>query len=172
MSKLDIKESIEIDTPAEKAWEIIGPNFVNIGDWGRGISRSWENDDIPTSIDGAPAGGRFCDLGKFGTADEKIVHYNEQQREISWTASISKMPGFLNNLQNELKVEEVNEDTCKVTTNITAELKGLGGLFMGGMIKKNFSKLLKGFVKDWKTYAETGEVSETKKRELAILSAE
>ena len=171
MSKLDVKESIEIDTPAAKAWEIIGPNFVNIADWGRGVSKSWKNDEASSLIEGAPAGGRFCDVGKFGIADEKIIHYSEQRREISWSARISKMPGFVKNLQNELKVEKINEDTCRVTTNITADLKGIGGLLMGGMIKKNMRKLLKGFVKDWKTYAETGEVSETKKREMSNLKA-
>ena len=70
-------------------------------------------------------------------------------------------------MQNELKVETITEDTCRVSTNITADLTGIGGFFMGGMIKRNMNKLLKGFVKDWKTYAETGKVSETKKRELA-----
>ena len=43
MGKLDIKETIEINTSAEKAWEIIGPNFLNIADWGRGMSKSWHN---------------------------------------------------------------------------------------------------------------------------------
>ena len=169
MGKIDIKESIEINTPAAKAWEIIGPNFVNIGDWGRGINKSWKNDKIAISIQGAPAAGRFCDLGKFGTADEKIVHYSVDNKEVSWSASIDKMPRFLQNLKNDLKVEIISESSCRVTTNITADLKGIGGFFMGGMMKRNFAKLLKGFVKDWKTYTETGEVSETKKRELAKL---
>ncbi len=169
MVKLDIKESIEINTPSAKAWDIIGPNFANIGDWGRGINKSWKNEDVKISIEGAPAGGRFCDLGKFGFADEKIIHYNEQNKEISWIASISKMPSFVKNLENELKVETISEDTGRVTTNISANLTGIGGFIMGGMMKKNMNKLLKGFVKDWKTYAETGEVSETKKRENAKL---
>jgi hypothetical protein len=38
---------------------------------------------------------------------------------------------------------------------------------LGGPIKNNFTKLLKGFVKDWKVYCETGLVSDTKKRELS-----
>ena len=169
MGKLDIKESIEIKTPSAKAWDIIGPNFINIGDWGRGVSKSWKNEDLATSIEGAPAGGRFCELGKFGVADEKIIGYSDQNKEISWSASISKMPGFLKNLQNELKVEVIDENTCRVSTNITADLSGIGGFLMGGMMKKNMTKLIKGFVKDWKIYAETGEVSETKKLELAKL---
>lgn len=169
MGQIDIKASIEINTPSAKAWDIIGPNFVNIADWGRGVNKSWKNDDVSTSIEGVPVGGRFCDLGGFGIADEKIIHYSEQQMEISWSAKISKMPGFVKNLQNALVVEPITVNTCRVTTNITADLTGIGGYFMGGMIKKNMNKLVKGFVKDWKTYAETGEVSETKKRELVKL---
>lgn len=167
MGKIDIKESIEINTSAEKAWGIIGPNFLQIADWGRGISKSWNNDSVSSTFEGAPAGGRFCDLGKFGIADERILHYSNSQMEITWSAGSDKLPGFLKNLQNALKVEKVDENTCKVSTNITANLTGLGGMFLGGPIKKNFGKLLKGFVKDWKTFAETGEVSETKRREIA-----
>ena len=167
MGKIDVKESMEVNTASSKAWNIIGPNFVNIGVWGRGVSKSWVNEDIPNSIEGAPAGGRVCDVAKFGLAKEKIIHYNEQNKEISWSAVISKMPGFVKNLQNELKVESISDKTCRVSTHITADLTGIGGFFMGGMLKKNMSKLVKGFVKDWKIYAETGEVSETKKRELA-----
>lgn len=164
--KIDIKESIEVNTPADKAWEIIGPNFLNIGDWGRGIKRSWNNQEVKATFKGAPAGGRFCDLGKMGIAEERILHYDQAKREITWSAKSDKIPGFIKNLQNVLKVEVVNDDTCKVYTNITADASGIGGLLMGGMIKKNFNKLLKGFVKDWKCYTESGEVSETKKREL------
>ena len=172
MGKLDIKESIEIKTSAEKAWEIIEPNFLNIADWGRGISKSWNNNSVPATLEGAPAGGRFCDLGKFGIVDERILHYNDVQKEITWSASSEKLPGFLVGLQNELKVVEIDENTCQVTTNITAELTGIRGLLLGVPIKINFTKLLKGFVKDWKTYAETGEVSETKKREIAKFEKE
>jgi len=167
MAKIDIKESIEINSSAAKAWEIIGPNFVNIGTWGRGINKSWENEALKTKIEGAPAGGRYCDVEGFGLADEQIIHYSEQHKEISWNASVSKMPDFVKNLQNQLKVEPISENTCRVTTNITADLTGISGFIMGGIIKNNMIKLVKGFVKDWKTYAETGEVSDTKKRELA-----
>ena len=170
MGKLDIKESIEIETSAKKAWEIIGPNFLNIADWGRGISRSWNNDSVSVTIEGAPAGGRFCDLGKFGITDERIIHYSDEQKEITWSASSEKLPGFLVGLQNALKVESIDDNSCRVTTNITANLTGVRGLLLGTPITNNFKKLLRGFVKDWKTYAETKQVSETKKREISKYS--
>ena len=44
------------------------------------------------------------------------------------------------------------------------------GFLMGFMLKKNFTKLIRGFLNDWKTYAETGEVSKTKKREIEKIS--
>ena len=167
MRKLDIKGLIEINTSAERAWEIIGPNFLNIADWGPGVNKSWNNKSVPATFEGAPAGGRFCDLGKFGKADERIVHYDQAQKEITWSAKIDKMPSFLVDLQNALKVEGINTNSCRVSTNITANLTGLRGMLLGIPIKNNFTKLLKGFVKDWKTYAETGEVSESKKREVS-----
>lgn len=164
--KIDIKESIEVNATADKAWEVIGPRFLHIGDWGRGVQKSWNNEAIKATIEGAPAGGRFCDLGKLGIAEESILHYDIASKEITWSAKSEKIPGFIKQLQNALKVEVINDTTCVIHTNITANATGLGGLLMGGMIKKNFGKLLKGFVKDWKCYAETGEVSDTKKREL------
>lgn len=169
MGKLDIKESIEINVSADRAWEIIGPNFLNIADWGPGVNKSWNNESVPATFEGAPAGGRFCDLGKFGKADERIVHYDQVQKEISWSAKIDKMPSFLVGLQNALKVEEISKDSCRVSTNITANLTGFRGVLLSIPIKNNFTKLIKGFVKDWKIYAETGEVSESKKREILNL---
>ncbi len=169
MGKLNIKQSIEINTSADIAWKIIGPNFLNIADWGPGINKSWNNESVPVTFEGAPAGGRFCDLGNFGKADERIVHYDQVQKEITWSAKIDKMPSFLVDLQNALKVESISENSCRVSTNITADLKGLRGMFLSIPLKSNFTKLQKRFLKDWKTYAETGEVSETKKREIAKL---
>lgn len=169
MKKLDIKGSIEMKTSSEKAWEIIGPNFLNIADWGPGISKSWNNESVPATFEGAPAGGRFCDVGKFGKADERIVHYDQAQKEITWSAKIDKMPSFLVDLQNALRVESISENSCRVSTNITANLKGLRGIFLSIPLKSNFTKLQKRLLKDWKTYAETGELSESKKREMAKL---
>lgn len=167
MSKLNVKASTEVNTNAEKAWKIIGPGFLHIEDWGRGIGRSWNNEAIAIAHLGAPAGGRFCDLGKLGIAEERILHYSDAQMEITWSAKSDKLPGFLKDLQNALRVEPTGENSCRVHTNITADLTGVVGLVLGGPIKSNFGKLLKGFVKDWKTFAETGEASDTKKRELA-----
>jgi len=166
MGKLDIIQSLEIKTNAEKAWEIIGPNFINIGDWGRGIYKSWKNEDAAQDFSDAPSGGRFCDVAGFGKFDERIIHFDATKYEISWSAMGEKLPKFISDLQNELKVEAIDKTSCRITTHITANLSGLKGLLFGSVIKKNFSKTINGFLKDWKAYAETGQVSEAKQREI------
>lgn len=166
MGKLSVKDSVEINAPADKAWEIIGPNFLNISDWGSGILKSWNNEKAPIAIEGAPAGGRFCDLGKYGIFEENLIHYAPAKREVAWTAKSDKLPGFIKNIQNALQVEAIDEENCRVSTNITAEATGIAGLLTGGIVRKNFARQLKGFLQDWKAYAETGEVSGAKKRQM------
>jgi len=166
MGKLDIRQSIEVNTTTEKAWEIVGPNFLRIEEWGRGINKSWKNDDAQQKFTDAPAGGRFCEVSGFGTFDERIVHYDTVNTQIAWSATGAKLPKFVSGLKNELSVEKIDENNCRISSNVTADFSGLFGLIMGPLMKKNFSKTLYGFLNDWKTYAETGKVSETKSKEL------
>ena len=139
MGKLDIKQSTEVNASASKAWEIIGPNFVNISDWGRGISKSWKNDSAQQNFADAPAGGRYCDVSGFGKFDERIIHFDSGNHEISWSATGEKLPGFVSDLQNALSVQTIDENSCRITSNITANLGGIQGFFLGPIMKKNFS---------------------------------
>lgn len=166
MKKLNIKKSIEINTNVAKTWNIIGPNFINIADWARGVDKSWKNDSAPKVFDSAPTGGRYCDVKGFGKFDEQITHYAEQKHEISWTAKGEKLPKFLSGLKNELSIEELDENNCRVNSHISANLSGIGGFLMRSMMKANFTKTISGFLKDWKVYAETGKASDFKQAEL------
>jgi hypothetical protein len=166
MSKLDIKKTIEIKTNASKTWDVIGPNFLNISDWARGVYKSWNNESVKKIKDNAPTGGRYCDLAKFGKFDEKITHFNQEKYEITWSATGEKLPKFISGLQNAFNVEKIDEYRCKITANISANLNGVIGFLMSSVLKKNFSKTVDGLLHDLKTYAETGQVSETKQKEL------
>ncbi|NRA11986.1 MAG: SRPBCC family protein [Crocinitomicaceae bacterium] len=167
MKKLNVNHSIEINTSSDKAWDIIGPNFINISVWARGINRSWENKNVSKKYTNAPTGGRFCEVPGLGDLDERIIHFDELKQEISWSAASKKLPAFVSGIQNPLKVENINDSTCRVSSNISANASGIGGLLLGGMMKKNFTKAIHGFMKYLKAYAETGEISDVKKRELA-----
>jgi hypothetical protein len=167
MGKLDISKTAEINVNPSKAWEVIGPNFLNIADWGRGIKKSWNNESAKKTFEDAPAGGRFCDVTGFGKFDERIIHYESEKLEITWSATGEKLPSFISGLQNALHVEQIDENSCRINAHITADLNGIKGTLMGPMLKKNFSKTVEGFLKDWKEYAETGHVSGAKQKELA-----
>ncbi len=169
MGSLNSVQTLEVHADAETAWEIVGPNFLNIADWGRGVTKSWDNDLVVNSFAEAPAGGRYCDVAGFGRFDERIMHYDALRYQISWSATGKKLPGFISNLKNDISVEVTSENSCEIRSNITADLNGILGFFLGGLIKRNFTKAISGFLKDWKAYAETGEVSETKRRELERL---
>ena len=171
MGKLEIKNSFEVNANAGKAWQIVGPNFVNIADWARGIKKSWENESAQKSDQDAPAGGRYCDLGSFGIFDEKILHFDEDKHEITWNAYGEKLPKFVSGLQNAITVETIDSNKSRITSNLSADLHGLSGFFMGNLIKKNFAKQIKVFMSDWKTYAETGQISDKKQREISKTSA-
>ncbi len=131
MKPLNIKKELIVRTHVEKAWEIIGPNFANIADWARGVDKSWENTNVPNTFPDAPIGGRYCDVKGFGKFDERIVHYNVNKHEISWSAQAEKIPSFVSNLTNVITVTAIDETSCRITTSLHAQLSGILGFLMG-----------------------------------------
>ena len=165
MRLIHIKASKEAHASAQRTWEIIGPEFLNISNWSRGIYRSWNNEKVPNRINGAPAGGRYTFLGKYGTADERIIHYDEQNMEITWNARLRFLPNFVSGIRHALKVREIDNNLCLLSNTITVEANSYAAL----LLKKRFENQCRDgsdkFLIDWATYAETGEVSEAKKLE-------
>ena len=166
MKMLDVKLSKEINTSAEKVWDILGTNFLTISEWGGGILSSVRNPNVPVNFEGAPAGGRVCDVKGLGKINETILHFSNDKREITWSAESPKIPGFVKGLQNAFYIEDLGGNKCKVTSNLTAKLKGIGGLLLKGKMEKDFEKTIGFFLDDLKIYAETDEVSQKKKKEI------
>lgn len=166
MRKLDVKVSREINATAEQVWQILGPNFLTISEWGGGILSSVNNPEMKIVFDGAPAGGRICNVKGFGDFHEKILHYSDAKREITWSADSPKIPGFVSGLQNAFQIKDTGHGKSIITSNLTSDLKGFRAWLLGGVMKKNFSKTIEAFLSDLAVYAETGEVSAKKKREL------
>jgi hypothetical protein len=165
MAQLRIQKSLKIRSNASKAWEIIGPNFLTISEWGSGIRRSWNNPDLAPKFENAPAGGRFCELTDLGTFDERILHFDQDKYEITWSAEGEKLPKFIFNLKNEISIRKLDEEHCVLHSTLSANLRGIKGLLLESMLKKTFSKQIDVFLMDWQNYAETGEISPGKKRE-------
>lgn len=97
---MTINNSAIINTSADRVWEDIAEDFLNISKWARDVNASYDNFSTTIIPEGAPAAGRFCEVSGFGKVDEHIIHFNSALREISWTATADKMPGFVKELQN------------------------------------------------------------------------
>ena len=169
MTKMAIKTSTTINASADRVWEIIAKDFLNISKWARDVNASYDNFSTLKAPEGAPAAGRFCDVSGFGKVDEHIIRYDNQKREITWTASADKMPGFVQDLQNAWSVEQIDDSTSQVISQLSANLTGILGTMMYPLMKMNFSKLVKGFIEDLTSYSVTGNVSQTKKKQLEKL---
>jgi hypothetical protein len=163
MRLIHMKASQEAHASAERAWDIIGPQFLNIADWSRGIHRSWENEKVPNRINGAPAGGRYTFLGQYGTADERIIHYDAKNMEITWSARLSFLPNFVSSIRHALNVREIDNNLCLLSNIITVEANSYAALLLKKRFENQFRDGIEKFLIDWATYAETGEVSEAKK---------
>lgn len=166
MKSLTIKQSRDIDVSTDICWDIIGPNFTKIADWGSGVYKSWENESAEKKFEKAPVGGRYCDVKGFGKFDERIIKYDPENFTISWSATGEKLPSFISNLHNNIVITKKNDNACTVTSTISADMKGFMGIIMGSFIHKKFTKQINGFLNDWKAYAETGKASENKQAEI------
>lgn len=167
MAKINVENTAVVNAAADRAWEIVGPTFVDIYVWGPGIYRSWKNESIEKNFPDAPAGGRFCDLGKQGIFDERIMHYDKDRFEITWSAESDKLPGFISGLRNDVRVEAIDDSSCRISSHVSANALGPIGFLLARVIQKRFAKTLPEFLTSWKLYAETGQLTESKQREMA-----
>jgi len=156
MGQLKNKVTIEINTDAEHVWEIVASQFVNVSLWARDVISSRENTAIEKKFSDAPAGGRICEVKGMGEIDERITHFSASKKEITWSANSEKIPGFVSNLQNAFTFHQIDEETTRVTSSLTADLNGAAGLLMGPLVKRNFSKAIATLLEDLDVYARTG----------------
>ena len=170
MTKISIKNSVIVNTSADRVWQIMAKEFIDISHWARDVNDSYENLSVTTKYEGAPTGARFCEVSGMGKLEEHILHFDADKREITWNANSDKIPSFVKGLQNAWTIKQIDETTTQITTILTATLTGFLGTIMSPLMKLNFSKLMKGILEDLITYAETGNVSPTKKKQIKKLS--
>ncbi|PCJ65300.1 MAG: hypothetical protein COA58_10605 [Bacteroidetes bacterium] len=157
-----------INVSADSVWQIIGPGFQNVGGWLKGINHS---EGLGSAkVKGATCNARTCevDFPGFDEITEEILTYSDEKKEISYTAT-KGMPGFVVYNRNQWNIKVVGPNQCVATTDATMHLKRFMGSLFGRTMEKNFKKALKEIMTELKAYAETGEISETKKEQLAQL---
>ena len=171
MGKIEVKRETTIDATVEVLWQILSDGFTDVGTWASLVNWSKPNPQATEVLDGAPTGGRLCDVPGFGRTDERIIRFDVESHTIGYNVTAEKIPGFVNNVQNVWNLREAGPEAARVSINLTADVRGIRGVVMGPMMKSRFGKAVDRSIEDLRVYAETGEVSEHKRRRQEKLGA-
>lgn len=164
------KQSEIINVSADDLWEIVGLGFENAGVWSTAVDHSVGSGKA--EFEGATCSERACDLNAsgFSKIKEILTMYNEKAQELKYEVTEGN-PGFVVLASNHWKVIKVGENQSRLEMTITMHLKKFMGTLMGGMLKRNINKLIPTIFDDLKIYAETGQISEQKKKRMAKLAS-
>lgn len=159
-----------IHVTADRLWEIVGTGYANVGVWSTAVDHSAGKGEA--EFEGATCSARGCNVNAKGISaiSEKIVMFNNEKREFKFEVT-EGMPGFVQLATNHWQVIELTDSTSALKMNAHMEIKGLAGRLMGKAFQKNTANLLATIDNDLKIYAETGQVSESKKRRMAKVNA-
>ena len=166
MGAISIDKTDTINASADRIWEILSDGFADIGTWASAVDHS-EAHTKAAAPAGATAGGRTCEVPGFGFTDERFTHYDEANKTFSFSVEAEKIPGFFKNMASTWKVVATGPETSRVTTKIAGEATGLMGALVSPMMKRKFSGLLDQGYEDLRVYAETGQVSDAKRKAQA-----
>lgn len=150
---MQIKNSILVNAPPDRVWDILGPNYVKAGDWASSVYVSGAREG-QEKVPGAPAAGRVCETS-LGPFTETIETYDPQRMHLAYSATGAKMPGFVKSLVNSWTVHP-NGSAARVEMELNALIAFPFNILMGPMMKMQFKKVLKEATEELKHYAETG----------------
>lgn len=157
---MQISKTVTVNAPAEKVWDILGPNYTKAGDWASSVFLSQARAGQP-KVPGAPAAGRICETS-LGPFTESIEAYDEDRMHVAYSATGAKMPGFMRSLVNSWTVRGAGSNRSEVTMVLNADIAQPFRTLMGWMMKRQFDGVLTESIDDLKIYAETGSPSARK----------
>lgn len=101
---MKIRKETIMNVSAQKVWEILGPRYVEVDKWASSVNIAQGNNKPGVGkISGAPCTGRVCDT-ELGQFKENVEIYNENKKEIAYSAQGEKMPFFVKRMLNTWKV--------------------------------------------------------------------
>ena len=159
-----IQHIVTIDAPVDKVWDIVGNRYGEVGNWARTVDRSTAK--MGQTPGGAACTGRTC-ATTLGDFSEDIVRFDPAKHELAYTATGDKMPGFVRSLQGDWQLEPIGPNRTKVRMELTADIAPPFNILMGWMMKMQFNKAISATLEDLKIYAETGRVSDGKRKAAA-----
>ncbi|MEM6273883.1 MAG: SRPBCC family protein [Myxococcota bacterium] len=151
---MKIEKFAKLNVSADRAWQLLGPDYVRAADWASAVFVSSARPGTP-EIARAPVAGRVCETS-LGPFTETIVEYDPSTRRIAYRATGEKMPGFMRSLVNTWKIQPTGDSTCDVTMILQAELAPPFNVLMAPLIRLQFSGVLNRSLEEFAHFAETG----------------
>ena len=163
-----IQKEILIDVPASELWEMVGPGFVEVYKWSSNVDHAVGEGE--GEFEGAVCSERFCDVNVkgFSKISEKLIKYDENEMNLAYQVQ-DGMPKFVTKALNDWTVIPVDANQSKLVMKAEFSAKGLMGAMMKGMMRKKMDQTLDTVLMDAKVYAETGNISESKRKRIAQL---
>lgn len=162
-----IKETLTseiINVSADSLWAICR-EFDKTAEWTSTLNHSFGSGEPKHK--GATCSSRTCEtnIGKGNKVVEELVLFNDEKRELAYNLT-EGAPGFIPLASNHWKIVEIGPNQSKIIMNITMHMKHFASFFLSGLITKQMKKQVTIVQNELKIYAETGEVSEAKKRQI------
>lgn len=155
-----------INVSADSLWAICR-EFDKTAQWTSTLKHSYGTGEPQHK--GASCSTRICDtsFGKGNQVAEKLILFSDDTKELSYNL-IKGAPSFITLANNHWKVFEVASNKSKIEMNITLHMKRFAGFFLGRIITTQMKKQINIVLDELKIYAETGKVSEAKKKQMTV----
>lgn len=137
----------DLNAPVEAIWHLFGERFAEIGQWADFL--------VGSSIDGPLQAGstRTCNLKTPSAGSdiiqERITRFDRDKRELGYVITTG-MPGFMRHVENNWTLQPLSGDRTRATSVLTVRTAWYAAP-MRPMIRRQFSKLIEGFMKELET---------------------
>lgn len=128
--------SRQMTAPRSAVWSVLA-DFPNIGTWNGGVKASHATSKATSGV-GAT---RHCDLAPFGTLEETIAEWVEDERMVVNIDSATKLP-----IERGVATFTIGDDTTEI--DYEYEPKGLLGTIMSPLLPRQLTKGFEGFLVD------------------------
>lgn len=171
---MKIYREIIIESSIAKVWSLSADQFDSAYTWMTGVVHS---SSIQSNIDtSAPIAGRVCTLEAGDNplhALENVTTYDKANHHFEFEVIPKKKGGTgLPVLKNQvtMKLEAIGPDKTLVKWQSNVALKPIGYVLYP-LLKLGLSKAFSRLLNDMKHYLETGEVSQSKRKEISKLGS-
>jgi len=149
---IDIKIKGTVDKPLKDLWNLTVQNFDKVGSWATGVFKSYKG----TNHD------RICETS-FGKLYENIVVKDEKNHHIEVDAK--GFPFFIKKVTGHWTFHKITDSKTEFVFGLKMTTMPIIGSLMGLVMRPKLKKALQGTARDYKTYLETGKVSNEKQKE-------